>query len=1026
MRVALVTEELAFGRGSGGIGGAFHELAISLHDAGHAVDVFYMPLPHGHDRLADLRQYYTARNIRILDVPVAEHVWDIHNYEGKSYALFRTLRALPEPYDIIHFHDYKGLGYFPTAAKQQGMAFADTALVVQLHGPTRWALEANGHCFSHEDQLKIDFMERESIARADVVVSPSRYLVDWLRQQGWRTPDAAHVHVIQNVCSDLHRTLAGLSRTSAPVTRFDEIVFFGRHEERKGIVEFCDALDIVGGELAAKGVRVTLLGGFGAIHDEPSALYLAQRSKQWEFTLGLLPDLDRLSAARYLTENARSLVVIASSVENSPYTVLEAAVLGKPLLTSSAGGAKELLDRASAAAMTCPMTGKSLAAKLRQVVSRGLRPASLAVPPAETERRWAALHQQYRPSRAPVPVMAKLAEPKVTVAITHYERPHKLHDAILSIVAQTYRNIEIVVVDDGSHSEATEACLAQLQPLLAKLQVRLIRQENSYLGAARNRAVRETESDYILFLDDDDIALPALVQTLMTAAQATRADIVQCLNLFMEEHRRGESYPFPDNFKQKVSYVPLGGPLSLAPLQNGFGSATALIRREAFDRLGGYTEAFGVGHEDYELYVRALQAGLRMEVCPAPLFLYEVGRPSMISRTSRMKNFNRVARAIETAHDSQAWSDLVSLNAGKRVVEHGENSRAYHRRTAPHAELIERIVYTASGTAGYALLLAEYGRAIGAPEFEKAMLGLARQRELPAQAEDRSFRFIRPLPQPAAPRASSFGVADENLLGAQIDLSFGRVREAVGRFCLSLERNCRLGDQHTQFMVTLAGRTGDAPELLLPVMHTLQRLSMNVGQFGQLAPALVRMALRVGDHALALAMVERLAGLEEARYLAEHPDVARAVGAGDFPSGVVHFDVSGRPEGRVGFPLLSQVGDAVFQELDIEVPLCRLQDYLTALVESRAAPAALPEAADPVAAEPGARTILGGGGTRNRPDRIGARRTPHPALRATHSAEGHARMPSSSPGDLPTGGNPQAEMRSARSEDSRAELEMTG
>ena len=186
--------------------------------------------------------------------------------------------------------------------------------------------------------------------------------------------------------------------------------------------------------------------------------------------------------------------------------------------------------------------------------------------------------------------------------------------------------LQIVVVDDGTRSPEARQALAGMKPLFDKLGVRLIEQENLYLGAARNRAARETRSDYLLFLDDDDIAFPTMIQSLVTAAEATGADVVNCLNLFMPESRRSEAHPFPSDFKQKISYVPLGGPLSLAPVQNTLGAATALIRRTAFEKLGGYTELHSVGHEDLELFVRALQAGMRIEICPIPLYLYKVGR----------------------------------------------------------------------------------------------------------------------------------------------------------------------------------------------------------------------------------------------------------------------------------------------------------------------------------------------------------------------------------------------------------------
>jgi len=166
MRICLVTEELSFGKGAGGIGGAFHELALLLARSGHETNLIYLPVDAEARPRAELLAYFGDRGIRVSSPDPSHHVWTPLSYEKRAYALFQHLREQTTPYDVIHFHDYKGLGYFCLAAKQQRLAFGETTLVVQVHGPTRWALQANGHPFTHEDQLKIDFMERESIARA--------------------------------------------------------------------------------------------------------------------------------------------------------------------------------------------------------------------------------------------------------------------------------------------------------------------------------------------------------------------------------------------------------------------------------------------------------------------------------------------------------------------------------------------------------------------------------------------------------------------------------------------------------------------------------------------------------------------------------------------------------------------------------------------------------------------------------------------------------------------------------------------
>jgi glycosyltransferase involved in cell wall biosynthesis len=935
-RVALVTEELSTGNGSGGIGGAFHELALALARHGLSVEIFFVPPEIDQKKIAQLAAYYSAYGValHVVDVPV--HSWSIHAPEHRSYAVLCELRALEEPFDFIHFHDYKGLGFFVTAAKRQGLGFAKTALVMQLHGPTRWTLEANGFPFTHEDQLKVDFMERESIARADIVVSPSAYLLSWVRQKKWALPSDEFVRQIQNVCTQVCAG-AARARPEAGVQRFKEIVFFGRHEERKGLAAFCDALDLLSEEFVASGVVVTFLGRFGQIAETPSPLYLARRAANWRFALRMLPDFGRDDATRYLRDRSDALVVIPSPCENSPYTVFETVVLGKPLITSDQGGARELLDPASAEKMTCRISGVALAAKIRQVLADGLPAPALNVAPEATERAWVALHEKPVPTKSKTRLAATQARPLVTLAIVHHDRPEKLFQALLSAAAQTYAPVELLVVDDGSRDTETHRALQSMAPFFAKLDARLIRQENLYLGAARNRAAREARGDYLLFLDDDDLLFPQLLQTLVPVAETTRADAVQCLNLFMEEHRRGEAFPFPDRFKQKVSYVPLGGPLALAPLENCFGSATALIRRSSFELVGGYTELHGVGHEDYEIYVRMLQKQMRVEVCAMPLYLYEVGRPSMISLTSKLRNFQRVAGAIEAAgFDGTALSDLASLAAGRRALEHAENARIYATQISPHAELLGRLHYTPQSSPAYADLLAELAGEMGAESYAAALRALKAARLL---AENKPVEATaQPLVKRQAARAKR--VSEPLLLAAMIDMECGRIPEAAMNFGLFLERREELGHDGIQFLQRLLRQKLPDPKALRGLTARVGNWRLTDTKLRSDGQSIFRLALVAGDWALAEALATRIVELDERDYLETYADVAAAVIEGGLNSGVAHH-ASHPDENRAGF----EAATALCEALRDECGLFSRPDTLLAQLAAQRSPPVRAEAA---------------------------------------------------------------------------------
>lgn len=944
--VCLVTEELPGVGGCGGIGAAFYELALLLAARGAVVDVLFCPpAPLPADEAERLRARFGERSIKLDLLDLDRHVEGAVSHERRAYAVFRELEAARR-YDFIHFHDYKGLGFFCVNAKRQGLAFADTALVVQLHGPTRWTIEANQTFFVHEDQLKIDHLERESIRGADYAVSPSAYLVGWLRDHGFELP-AGRTSVIKNVCSQLVRELRA-GRTDGrgdeqagagergPVT---DLVMFARHEDRKGFGVFCDALDRLDGFLAGRNIRVAFLGKFGAVEAQPSGVCLIDRSRDWRFECRLRTGLDRSGAADFLSGLASPLVVVPSPFENSPYTVLEAVALGMPLVSSCEGGGPELLEPDYPG--LCAMQAAALADKIRWAVERALPPARPAQSLEAIEQAWLDFHARRGEPAAARPRPASEPLPKVAFAITHYERPAKLVDALISAARQSYPNLEIIVVDDGSASESARQALAQLEPFIARLGGRLIRRENGYLGAARNTALAATDAPYICFLDDDDYALPELVQTLVGAALATDADVVNCLNLFMPEARRAELIAQAgdragvqaDGRRARVCYVPTGGPLSVAALENCLGAATALIKTGSLRAIGGYTELRGVGHEDYELFLRMLQAGMRLEIVPRPLYLYEVGRPSMLSRTSMVRNFRRCYDACRLPADGAAARDLLSLSLGKKVGTDAHNRLWWQYSLSPTSALRHQAMAQGLAREDMLALLIKLAMAEGNPRMALAFAEDLRCGAAPAAAADEAL-FAPIASAPASQSGSQSGlpsaspsaprIYDARLADIKLEAELGRAAIALDKlvalataaralpaeFCavaLSVLRRCepqRAQGQCRELGAALAGKRLPRDQVLQGrvLLAALEYLS------GGAAPA---------------ALLGEIVAADEQAYLAMHADVARAVEAGSLARGVEHYAAFGLSEGRAGFAALGQVA-SVLQACRIEVEVADL------------------------------------------------------------------------------------------------------
>src|SRR5216684_3247446 len=101
------------------------------------------------------------------------------------------------------------------------------------------------------------------------------------------------------------------------------------------------------------------------------------------------------------------------------------------------------------------------------------------------------------------------AIPQFSIVIPLYNKHSYIRRAVNSVLAQSFRDFELIVVDDGS-SESSHEMLADI----TDPRMRLIRQDNAGGGAARNRGIEEARAHWIAFLDADDMWLPGHIDEL--------------------------------------------------------------------------------------------------------------------------------------------------------------------------------------------------------------------------------------------------------------------------------------------------------------------------------------------------------------------------------------------------------------------------------------------------------------------------------------------------------------------------------
>ncbi|HEY1336334.1 MAG TPA: glycosyltransferase [Bryobacteraceae bacterium] len=192
----------------------------------------------------------------------------------------------------------------------------------------------------------------------------------------------------------------------------------------------------------------------------------------------------------------------------------------------------------------------------------------------------------------------------VSVIIPCYNPGPFLMEAIASVSAQTHKPIELIVVDDGTSAPEGIRLLEQAE----RLADRYIEQENRGLGAARNAGFRAASGRFVVPLDADDRIEPSYV--------------VECMRALDAATDAAFAYTDYRVFGAK-NYTERTGEYNLhSLLHRNFLTYAALIRKDDWERAGGYDESMRLGYEDWEFWLRLGSRGRFGRHVPRTLFRY--------------------------------------------------------------------------------------------------------------------------------------------------------------------------------------------------------------------------------------------------------------------------------------------------------------------------------------------------------------------------------------------------------------------
>jgi glycosyltransferase involved in cell wall biosynthesis len=190
----------------------------------------------------------------------------------------------------------------------------------------------------------------------------------------------------------------------------------------------------------------------------------------------------------------------------------------------------------------------------------------------------------------------------ISIVIPTYNRRELICATVDSVLAQSYREVEVIVVDDGSTDGSGELLRERYA---GEPRVRYVYQGNAERAAARNRGIREARGEFIAFLDSDDLWRPAKLQEQLREFDAN-PEFVLVHTGWSQLYEDGMTLPviLTDSLYRQ--------PNVFAVMVHGdfVGSPTPLVRRWVFDKIGGFNEDKRLNcYEDWEMWTRVSAFG---------------------------------------------------------------------------------------------------------------------------------------------------------------------------------------------------------------------------------------------------------------------------------------------------------------------------------------------------------------------------------------------------------------------------------
>ena len=472
----------------------------------------------------------------------------------------------------------------------------------------------------------------------------------------------------------LHASGVPSAKLSTLHNGFDSAIFRTNHSSRRdvGTILFVGVLqEHKGPEIAIEAVaRLRELGwecklrviGSGDLYGDTSTWIdesVVSRRYPWVDFVGVLTKEEIAEEFR-----RAGFVVSPSRIESFGMVSIEAQACGCIPLVAPVGGLPETLEHGVTGIVVDENRSEHFAEAIATLLADGPRTEQMreaAVRRAPVAYSWRRVAERIVAAAIPslrVDVLTSAA-PTVSVVIPSYNYGIFLNQAVASVLSQTFRNLEIIIVNDGSTDDSLSIA-RQIECDNPRF-VRVIDQPNGGSSVARNNGIAASRGKYILPLDADDALLPWTIEALSRGLD--------------DDPTAGITYGDFICFDGTRSWVQQTGDLA-SPVLFRFNQLaySSMFRREVWESIGGYRTNLS-GYEDWDFWIACAERGWRGFKIDGVTLLYRA-KPSGRQHDA-LKNDEHLRRTIASNNpniyrrlegrepppvDSQqpAWKDIVS------------------------------------------------------------------------------------------------------------------------------------------------------------------------------------------------------------------------------------------------------------------------------------------------------------------------------------------------------------------------------